>query len=179
MERDLAPGEWAVLGLLSERPAHGWALTAELGPTGELGSIWSIGRPVVYRSLDLLAARGLIEPAGREPGRRGPHRTVYRATEAGRAAFERWLREPVRRVRDVRSLLLLKLVLGARSGVDPAAMLAAQRATLVAGVEALERRLAASAGTEAVLIRFRLESTRAVLRFLDGLRERPELASAV
>jgi hypothetical protein len=50
----LAPGEWAVLALLCERPAHGWLLACELAPSGELGSIWSLGRLLVYRSIGVL-----------------------------------------------------------------------------------------------------------------------------
>src|SRR4051812_9307181 len=94
-ERNLAPGEWAVLALLSERPSHGWAVAAQLGASGELGSVWSLGRPLVYRSIDILAERQLIEPAGHEPGLRGPNRTIFRATDAGREALAQWLSEPV------------------------------------------------------------------------------------
>jgi PadR family transcriptional regulator AphA len=179
-ERTLAPGEWAVLALLSERPAHGWALATELGRSGELGSVWSLGRPLVYRSIDILAERGLIEPAGHEPGLRGPNRTLYRTTCAGATALVQWLEEPVERVRDVRSLLLLKLIFAERTGIDPTRMLEAQRATICAAVGELEQRLLASVSTEAILLRFRLESTRAVLRFVDGLLEAtPELRAAV
>jgi PadR family transcriptional regulator AphA len=71
-ERELAPGEWSVLGLLAEQPAHGWALAAELAPDGGIGSVWSLGRPLVYRSLEILERRGLIEPAGLEDSVRGP-----------------------------------------------------------------------------------------------------------
>jgi PadR family transcriptional regulator AphA len=179
-ERTLAPGEWAVLALLSERPAHGWALAGELGRSGELGSVWSLGRPLVYRSIDILAERGLIEPAGHEPGLRGPNRTIYRTTCAGATALVQWLEEPVEHVRDVRSLLLLKLIFAERTGIDPTPMLEAQQATIAAAVGELERRLGASVGTEAILLRFRLESTRAVLRFVGGLLDAtPELRAAV
>ncbi|HZO96306.1 MAG TPA: PadR family transcriptional regulator [Gaiellaceae bacterium] len=171
--RNLAPGEWAVLALLAERPAHGWALAAELGPGGELGSVWSLGRPLVYRSIEILADRGLIEPAGHEPGERGPNRTIFRATDAGRAALAQWLSEPVEHVREVRSLLLLKLIVAERAGFDPAPMLAAQHETVAAALRSLEARASASAGSEAILLRFRLESTRAVLRFVEGLLARP------
>src|SRR2546430_15367346 len=105
-ERGLAPGGWAVLPLLSERPSHGWAVASQLGPSGELGSVWSLGRPLVYRSIDILAERGLIEPAGHEPGLRGPNRTIYRTTCAGATALVQWLEEPVGRVPVLRSLAL-------------------------------------------------------------------------
>ena len=177
-DRVLAPGEWAVLGLLCEQPAHGWALATELGADGQLGSVWSLGRPLVYRSIEILDERGLIEPAGREPGLRGPQRTVFRPTAAGHEAFAQWLGEPVEHVRDVRSLLLLKLIFADRAGIDPSPMLAAERETIVAAVAALDRRVQQSGGAEAILLRFRLESTRAVLRFVDGLLERTEFEAA-
>jgi len=179
-ERRLAPGEWAVLALLSERPSHGWALAGQLGPEGELGSVWSLGRPLVYRSIDILAERGLIEPAGHEPGLRGPNRTLYRTTCAGATALVQWLEEPVEHVRDVRSLLLLKLIFAERTGIDPTPMLEAQQGTITAAIRLLERRLQASTGSEAILLRFRLESTKAVLRFVAGLLDAsPELRAAV
>jgi PadR family transcriptional regulator AphA len=171
VERDLAPGEWSVLALLAEQPGHGWALARQMARTGEIGSVWSLGRPLVYRALELLEQRGLIEAIGHEPGLRGPNRTIFRATAEGREQLEHWLIEPVEHVRDVRSLFLLKLVLVERANLDPAPLLEAQRASVVPSVEALEARLAASSGTEQILVRFRLESTRAVLHFIDSLLE--------
>jgi len=179
-ERELAPGEWAVLALLSERPAHGWALAAQLGPDGELGSVWSLGRPLVYRSIEILAERGLIEPFGHEPGLRGPNRTIYRTTCEGATSLLGWVNEPVDHVRDVRSLLLLKLIFAERIGLDPTPMLVEQRDLIAAGLGTLEDRVRASFGSERILLRFRLESTRAVLRFVEGLLEStPRLEAAV
>jgi PadR family transcriptional regulator AphA len=179
-DRDLAPGEWAVLALLCEQPAHGWALARQLAPDGELGSIWSLGRPLVYRSLDILAERELIAPAGSEPGARGPNRTIFRATPAGRRAVADWLAEPVEHVREGRSLLLLKIVFAERAEVDPLPMLNAQHAAISGAVASLEARVEGSSGSDELLLRFRLESTRALLRFIDGiLAERAPVARAV
>ena len=179
-ERRLAPGEWAVLALLAERPTHGWALAMQLGPKGELGSVWSLGRPLVYRSIDILAERGLIEPAGSERGLRGPNRTIYRTTCAGATELVQWLEEPVEHVRDVRSLLLLKLIFAERTGIDATQMLEAQHAMVRDAVAMLEERMRSSVGSEAILLRFRLESTRAVLRFVEGLLDgRRELKAVV
>src|SRR5947207_1979978 len=133
---------------------------------GEIGRVWALGRPLVYRALELLEARGLIEPAGSERGVRGPNRTVFRATNEGRNALAQWLAEPVEHVRDVRSLLLLKLVLIERAGVERTPLLHAQRDLVVPAVLALEQRLEASSGSEAIFTRFRLESTRAVVDFI-------------
>ncbi len=168
-DRDLAPGEWAVLSLLCERPAHGWALARQLSPTGELGSIWSLTRPLVYRSLEILEERELIAASGSEPGARGPNRTIFRATPAGHAAVGQWLTEPVEHVREGRSLLLLKLVFAQRVCVDPRPMLIAQQEALEEAIASLEERVPESIGTNAILLRFRLESSRAVERFICGV----------
>jgi DNA-binding PadR family transcriptional regulator len=169
VERELAPGEWSVLALLAEEPGHGWALARQMARDGEIGRVWALGRPLVYRALELLEERGLIEPAGSERGVRGPNRTVFRATPEGRDALAHWLEEPVEHVRDVRSLLLLKLVLIDRAALDRTPLLHAQRALVVPAVRQLEQRLAESTGSEAIFVRFRLESTRAVVDFIDGL----------
>src|SRR5690242_13912291 len=144
LERELAPGEWSVLALLAEEPGHGWALARQMAREGEIGKVWALGRPLVYRALELLDERKLIEPAGSERGLRGPNRTVFRATPAGREALARWLEEPVDHVRDIRSLLLLKLVLIDRAGADRKPLLHAQREVVLPSVAALERRLSES-----------------------------------
>ena len=169
VDRGLAPGEWSVLALLAEEPGHGWALARQMARDGEIGRVWALGRPLVYRALELLETRGLIEPAGSERGVRGPNRTVFRATDAGRTALSQWLQEPVEHVRDVRSLLLLKLVLIDRAGLDRTQLLKAERELVLPSVHALERRLGESSGSDAIMIRFRLETTRAVVDFIDGL----------
>ena len=158
-----------MLALLCERPAHGWALARQLSESGELGSIWSLKRPLVYRGLEILDARGLIVASGHEPGARGPNRTIFRATPAGQAAVSEWLVEPVEHVREGRSMLLLKLVFAQRNCVDPRPMLQAQQEALTEAIESLEGRIHESDGVDGILLRFRLESSRAVERFIDGV----------
>ncbi len=167
-ERELAPGEWSVLALLADQPAHGWALAAALAPAGEIGCVWSLGRPLVYRSLEILEKRGLAEPAGLEASIRGPKRTVYRITAAGRAAVDGWLVEPVAHVHEIRSLLLLKLVFGERLGVDLRPMLDRQLELLEERAEQLEARLDEAAGAERIMTLFRLETAHAARRFVES-----------
>jgi DNA-binding PadR family transcriptional regulator len=168
-ERELGPGEWSVLALLAHKPGHGWALAEAMSKSGEIGRVWALGRALVYRALEVLEARGLIEPSGTEPGARGPNRALFQATPRGQAEVARWLSEPVDHIRDVRSLLLLKLVLLERAGLDNGPLLQAQREVTLSAVAALEARLRRSAGTEHVIVLFRLESTRSVVHFVDGL----------
>ena len=167
---DLSPGEWAVLALVAEGPTHGWAVARALSPDGEIGAAWTFPRALVYRALDTLLAAGLIEENGVEDGTRGPRRTIVGSTRPGRDRVQRWLSEPVAHVRDARSLLLLKLVFTRRAGREARPLLLAQQAALIAIEEALASRLAAASGdTERLLAAFRLETTRAVVRFVDEL----------
>jgi DNA-binding PadR family transcriptional regulator len=167
-ERELAPGEWSVLALLAEQPAHGWALATALAPEGEIGCVWSLGRPLVYRSLEILEKRGLVEPSGLEASVRGPKRTVYRPTPAGQALLEQWLAEPVAAVHEIRSLLLLKLVFGERLGVDLRPMLDRQLELLDERAEQLDARVDESRGAERIMTRFRLETALAARRFVEA-----------
>ena len=80
-----------------------------------------------------------------------------------------WLLEPVEHVREGRSLLLLKLVFARRTCVDPRPMLLSQLEAITAAIASLEARVHESAGSDAILLRFRLESSRAVSRFIEGL----------
>jgi DNA-binding PadR family transcriptional regulator len=161
-------GEWAILALLCEGDAHGWALVRALAPEGEIGRVWSIRRALVYRTVEQAVEAGLVAHAGVEAGRRGSPRTLLRVTAAGRRAVERWLSEPVEHVRDLRSELLLKLLFAERAGHDARPLLRAQRALLEATVAALEAPAPASDAGARTVRAFRLETARAGLRFVDA-----------
>lgn len=172
---ELSPGDWAVLGAVAERPTHGFALAQMLAPDGSLGRVWSLPRPVVYQVIKKLLGLGLLAEKGVEPGVRGPARTIVAVTVPGRRVLDRWLAEPVDHVRDVRSMLLLKLALLDRVGGDPAPLLAAQRDRLQPVIEALEAGRDRSQGFERVLVEWRISSSRATVAFLDAVeRVSPE-----
>lgn len=162
---DLLLNEWACLGLLGPAPAHGFALATRLAATGDVGRVWALSRPLTYRALDQLVARGLVEPVGTEPGRAGGPRTILASTKAGRAALKRWLRQPVEHLRDVRAELLLKLVLADLNGVDARPLVAAQRAAFQPVLDVLR---AEATAVDPVGV-WRRESALAVARFLDAL----------
>ncbi|MGZ6983113.1 MAG: PadR family transcriptional regulator, partial [Ilumatobacteraceae bacterium] len=125
--QELLLGEWACLGILYTGPTHGFAIAARLKPTGDVGRVWSLSRPLTYRSLDQLATRGYIQAIGEEPGIAGGNRTILAATRTGRAQLRKWLSTPVVHLRDLRSELLLKLVIADLCDIDVAAMLERQR----------------------------------------------------
>jgi PadR family transcriptional regulator AphA len=160
-------GEWACLGVLYQGPTHGFAIASRLKPDGDIGRVWSLSRPLTYRSLDQLALRGRIHPIGEERGIAGGNRTKIAATRSGRAQLRRWLRTPVEHLRDVRSELLLKLLLAERCAVDNGPMLVEQRARVAAMEDVLRVQLEAQ--PDDVVARWRVESAAATGRFLDGL----------
>jgi PadR family transcriptional regulator AphA len=155
-----------VLGVLSIQPAHGFAVARELERDAPVGQVWSIQRPLVYRALNRLEDQALIQPHATEPGEGGPQRTVYRIERRGRTALDRWLHTPVRHLRDVRTELLLKLVLGNRLGVDQRQVVLDQRAHFEPHFAALDLPIS---GPVDPVARWRHESSQGVARFLDGL----------
>ncbi|MGD9998662.1 MAG: PadR family transcriptional regulator [Ilumatobacteraceae bacterium] len=161
-------GEWACLGILYPAPAHGFAISARLKPSGDIGRVWSLSRPLTYRSLEQLAARGYVHSVGEEPGIAGGNRTILAATRAGRAQLRRWLATPVVHLRDLRSELLLKLVLADDCGIDVSSMLSEQRAHIEQLAGALQQQLADGDSIDVVAL-WRSESSRAALRFLERL----------
>jgi PadR family transcriptional regulator AphA len=165
---ELSLAEWLVLAIISQLPAHGFAVAQLTARAGELGRIWQVPKAVVYRAIGRLLDAGLIAPALTEPGQ-GPQRTLYEATPGGQRAACCWLRAPVRHVREIRSELLLKLALLDRADIEPTALLAAQRAVLVALVQALEGRLTRSSGFEATLLAWRRATAVAALEFVDAI----------
>jgi DNA-binding PadR family transcriptional regulator len=169
----LTPGEHCVLALLAEAPRHGWAIASVVARDGELGSIWTMARPLVYTSLRKLESEGLVASAGLERGDRGPHRVIFKATPAGRKASRAWLSVPVEHLRDIRSLFLLKVVLVQRAAIDPEPLLLAQRALMLPFVGWLEARLEdvdpVADPTEATVLRFRLETAQTTIRFIDSM----------
>ena len=166
---ELSLVEWVVLGLLDEAPAHGWSLVRAVRTGGDVGRVWSCSRPLVYRALETLTDQGLIRPARSEASTEGPVRTVFRPTPSGRRAIARWLATPVEHVRDIRSELMVKLLLHERTATSPQTLLERQ-AEILAALETTSLDQALDAfGFERTLALWRLSSTREARRFVDDL----------
>ncbi len=170
-EQQLLLGEWACLGILYPAPTHGFAIAARLKPDGDVGRVWSISRPLTYRCLKQLADRGCIHAVGEERGIAGGNRTILAATRSGRAQLRKWLRTPVQHLRDVRSELLLKMIVADLCGIDTSPMLEQQQVL----IEQLAGAIAGPVddGTHAdVVDLWRIESSRAAQRFVEALLRR-------
>ncbi len=163
VDRSLTLNDLVVLAVLSERPAHGFAVARDLAPTSDLGRIVTLRRSQVYRSIDRLAARALIEATVTEPGDGGPSRQIYQIAAPGRRRLEAWLATPVAHVRDLRVEFLTKLRVLERQRADPTALVEAQQAMLEATLAGL------GAGRHGdVVDRWRAHNAEAVARFLAG-----------
>lgn len=156
--------EWVCLALVDEGVDHGWAIGTELAADGDIGRVWSLSRPLTYRALEQLDAKGLV----RRDQRGGSasttrERVLLTITPRGRRLARRWLGEPVAHLRDVRSELLVKLVLRRRRGLPVEPLLDAQQQAFAEHFATLT-----TAGPGADLVDlWRRESARAVRRFLE------------
>ena len=170
-EEQLLLGEWACLGILYPAPTHGFAIAARLKPGGDIGRVWSLSRPLTYRSLDQLTSRGYVHAVGEEPGIAGGNRTILAATRSGRAQLRKWLHTPVAHLRDLRSELLLKLIIAELCDIDVTRMLDEQYEHIDQLANALGGQIDDDASVDVVAL-WRRELSQAALRFLDQLPSR-------
>ena len=102
---------FGILGLLAEKPAHGYEVKTRyedmLGGTREI----NIGQ--VYTTLQRLERDGLIEAEG-DRGDRG--KQDYRITDGGREALHTWLANPNEEPQQLNEEIYVKILLGSRLG---------------------------------------------------------------
>ena len=85
--------ELAILGLLKDRPMHGYQLSRELAE--QLGGLWKVSYGSLYPTLRRLERQGAIEAvAGTSATGGGRRKTVYGITSDGERLFLRLLEEP-------------------------------------------------------------------------------------
>ena len=109
MRKELAP-EWALLGLLTQNPMHGYELYRYFTAPSALGEVWYLGLSQMYKLLKELERQGYVE-AIVESQDSYPDRKVYHITSAGRSAFLQWMEKPVNNARLIRVEFLAKLFL--------------------------------------------------------------------
>jgi len=116
MKKELAP-EWALLGLLTQKPMHGYELHRYFTAPSALGQVWYLGLSQMYKLLKELEAQGYVEAAV-ELQESYPARKVYHITPSGRAAFGQWMEKPIRNTRLIRVEFLAKLFLAQLLGSE-------------------------------------------------------------
>jgi DNA-binding PadR family transcriptional regulator len=152
-----------VLALVVHTPRHGWAIHEELAPSGDIGRAWTLSRQLVYRAIETLVEDGLVRRAVPKDGG-GADKVIVSPTAKGVRTCHQWLGTPVTHLRDVRTELVLKVMLRERFALPLAPFVAAQREVfdpLVAAINA--------APAETAVDMWRRESASAVKGYLTRL----------
>ncbi|MCY9785793.1 PadR family transcriptional regulator [Nocardiopsis sp. EMB25] len=133
------------LALLSHGPKHGYQLRAEF--EARSGGTWPLNIGQAYTTLGRLERDGLIASV-HDDDPEAPER--YALTDAGRTEVESWWNSPVKRGAPARDELALKLALAVTTpGVDVRAVVDAQRAETLRGLQDYTRLKRSGRGREA------------------------------
>jgi len=170
----------ALLGLLAQRPRHGYELRAAFEALAGGEELWDVKPAQVYTTLARLEDGGLIRQEQVEQDG-GPEKRIYALTEAGQAELAAWFESGVESEHH-RDEFYIKLMLslaadGAGSpGAGPYRVIHAQRSRLYQELHDLTaRRTRADPQTELAQI-FLLDKTvmhvEADLRWLDMIEAR-------
>jgi DNA-binding PadR family transcriptional regulator len=85
---------YALLGLLAQRPCHGYELHSTLLSIVGGQENWDLKPGQIYTTLSRLEKIGLVRQAGLDK-ESGPEKRVYTITPKGKAEVTRWFREGV------------------------------------------------------------------------------------
>ena len=154
-----------VLALIVHTPRHGWALQEVLSPRGEVGQAWTLSKQLVYRAIDSLVEAGLARRTAPKDGG-GADRVVISATASGRRAATKWLDTPVQHLRDVRTELVVKVMLREQFGLPATPFIKLQRQQFEPLIAAIET----TPATTPVHM-WRRESASAIKRYLTRLEK--------
>ncbi|MBM2849293.1 MAG: PadR family transcriptional regulator, partial [Anaerolineales bacterium] len=86
----------ALLGLLAQRPRHGYELHAAFEAVVGGEQNWDVKPAQIYTTLARLEEGGLVKEDSVEQGG-GPEKRIYAITSAGRSALADWFAESVGR----------------------------------------------------------------------------------
>jgi DNA-binding PadR family transcriptional regulator len=119
---------YALLGLLSQQPRHGYELGTAFETLVGGKDIWEVKPAQIYTTLARLAESGLVvvEAVEKEGG---PEKRIYAVTETGRAELQAWFDSGVLDDHQ-RDEVFVKLMLSLAGVSDPTHVLQVQRMTL-------------------------------------------------
>ena len=164
----LVTGSLALLGFVRQQPSHGYDIYRQLTQSPELRLIWRVKQSRLYALLARLEEAGLLR-ATTEPADGRPPREVFHLTDAGAAAFDAWLTEPVAQPRDIRLEFMLKLYFALQEGGETAARLI-ERQQAVCAEWLVDKGSAAGAPFAQAVTAYRRAHVRAIGEWLAGLQ---------
>ena len=101
------PAEYMILGLLIDRPMHGYELFQQI-EQGIMHEIVHVEMSQMYAFLKKLERLNYIHAQIKLQGNRPPRKT-FQISEDGRNIFLHWLNQAAEKPRDIRLVFLLKL----------------------------------------------------------------------
>lgn len=130
------PVRHAVLGLLAQRPRHGYELRAAFEAVVGGEENWDVKPAQIYTTLARLEKSGLVAEDSVEQDS-GPEKHIYMITPAGRATLAEWFATGIEREHQ-RDEFFIKLMLSLVSNeANPRALLQTQRNQLYQEMHAI------------------------------------------
>lgn len=127
---------FALLGLLAQRPRHGYELHSAFEALVGGEENWDVKPAQVYTTLGRLEEAGLVAEEGQEQAE-GPDKRVYAVTASGRSVLAAWMLTGVEREHN-RDEFFLKLMLALVMGEpSPQRLIQTQRAALYRDLHAI------------------------------------------
>lgn len=125
-----------ILGILAERPRHGYELKTEFDLL--TGGLWELNVGQIYSTLERMRKDGLVALEGVDEA--GEDRKVYRVTESGLAELAAWLERSPLRPRPLRDEVFVRLwLLLVRDPAAACALIDSQRRIYLQQMVALTR----------------------------------------
>jgi len=144
MPRNVQPlsVEFILLGVLMQKPMHGYDLYKYLNTDAVINQIWNIKQSLLYAMLDKLEDMGLIRAELLNTGTL-PVKREFHITVKGESLFGEWVNAPVLHPRDMRVEFLAKVTfLEQMDRKKLADILAAQKDVAVGWLDNLHQRMA-------------------------------------
>ena len=129
----------ALLGLLAQRPRHGYELRAAFEALVGGEENWDVKPAQVYATLARLHEGGLAYEEGVEQDG-GPEKRIYALTEEGEAELKAWLASPVDYEHERDEFFVKLMVSLATDAVEPSRVIQMQRAALYQQLHAVTAR---------------------------------------
>lgn len=164
-KQDAQLARCVILALVTHKPRHGWALYEELAPTGEIGRAWTLSRQLVYRAIDSLEDEALVRRAAPKDGG-GADKVVVSPTALGKRVVNAWLEEPVAHLRDVRTELVVKIMLRNKFDLPLQLFIERQEQEFESLIHSIKK-----SATLSPIDMWRIESANAVSRYLKQVKK--------
>ena len=120
------PVRHAVLGLLAQRPRHGYELRAAFQALAGGEENWDITPAQVYTTLTRMEGLGWVEAKSVEQGA-GPEKHIYSITPDGRRALDEWFALGVATEHQRDEFFIMLMLALASGAADPYQLIRTQR----------------------------------------------------